>query len=94
MVPSWMFNAKWLVVSSLLLILMLGACDGDSDTSVPQATATSVPVATVAAATSAPQVAAPKQGGELRIGMTAADIPLTDIQRVVVLGGIEVPYEL
>jgi len=33
-----------------------------------------------AAATSAPQVATSKQGGELRIGMTAADIPLTDIQ--------------
>ena len=79
MVSSWLFNAKWLVFSSFLLVLVLGACNGDSDTPVPQATATSVPVAS-AAATSAPQVATSKQGGELRIGMTAADIPLTDIQ--------------
>ena len=79
MVPSWLLNAKWLVFSSFLLVLVLGACNGDSDTPVPQTTATSVPVAS-AAATSAPQVATSKQGGELRIGMTAADIPLTDIQ--------------
>ena len=79
MVPSWLLNAKLLIFSSLLLVLMLGACGGDSDTPGPQAAATSVPVA-AAAATSAPQVAASKQGGELRIGMTAADIPLTDIQ--------------
>ena len=79
MVPSWLLNAKLLIFSSSLLVLMLGACGGDSDTPVSQAAPTSVPVA-VAAATSAPQVAASKQGGELRIGMTAADIPLTDIQ--------------
>ena len=79
MVSSWLFNAKWLVFSSFLLVLVLGACNGDSDTPVPQTAATSVPVAS-AAATSAPQVATSKQGGELRIGMTAADIPLTDIQ--------------
>ncbi len=93
MVKRWTLSPIALVLVPLVLLLMIGACGGAEDTPVPAPTAaptsTTVP-ATAAAATATPIPAATatpmaestgdaKMGGELRIGMTAADIPLSDI---------------
>jgi peptide/nickel transport system substrate-binding protein len=78
------FNAKWLIFVPLLLLLIIGACGGDDaeapeSGATPSATAVPAPDAT---ATPEPVVSGdPKKGGELRIGMTIADIPQTDLQQ-------------
>ena len=80
----WVLSLIVPVSVCLVLLLAIGACGGNDEAPEPAATtapaeaaATSVPAAT---ATSVPEpVGAAKMGGELRIGMTAADIPFTDI---------------
>ena len=82
-------NIHWFVsipmALSVVLLMILAACGGDDPaaTAPPQEaevpTATAVPVVE-STPTTAPAMADDKQGGELRIGMTAADIPLTDVQ--------------
>ena len=84
MMQSWSLNAKWLFFLPLLLLLLIGACGGDdaeAPTTAAATGATAVPLSE-ATATSAPVVTGTaKRGGELRIGMTIADIPLTDVQQ-------------
>ena len=83
----WILGLVVAVSACLVLLLAIGACGGDDEpkataapaavTTAPAVAATSAPAAT---ATPVPQPAgAAKMGGELRIGMTAADIPFTDI---------------
>ena len=67
-------------VLCLAFLLVVGACGGDDEEEAAPATSSDSGAAPEATATSVPEpVGAPKTGGELRIGMTAADIPLSDV---------------
>ena len=70
------------ILLSLILLLAIGACGGDDDEE-PAATEPAAASGGAAAAATATPVPEPqgaaKMGGELRIGMTAADIPLSDV---------------
>ena len=72
-----------LVTLSLILLLAIGACggdDGEEPAATEPAAASGGGAAAAATATPVPEPAgAAKMGGELRIGMTAADIPLSDV---------------
>ena len=78
---SYIWKAILPVTLLLTLLLVIAACGGDGEESSTEAPAASgggaAPEAT-ATSVSEPEGTA-KQGGELRIGMTAADVPLSDV---------------
>lgn len=67
-------------VLCLAILLVVGACGGDGEEEAAPAATSDSGASPEATATVAPEPeGTPKMGGELRIGMTAADIPLSDV---------------
>jgi peptide/nickel transport system substrate-binding protein len=91
MIPGWFLNAKcWLLVTLSLFLLLIGACGGDEEpTATPTTVATPTESAGSAPAADPEEAASPgtaaqvvnrdKWGGQLRVAMTATDIPKTDL---------------